>query len=159
MHRRPSVRLLSALIVPAFIAGAVFAADHDDAGKTDAQIKRHHHYEELGDAFKAVRDNSRGDSPDWAKIEKAAQTVADASVDQQKWFPKGSGPEAGKTRALPAVWSKPDDFTAAQKMFAERAPKLLAAAKSKDAAGLQAAFKEVGGSCKNCHDTFRAEEK
>jgi cytochrome c556 len=140
------------------MAGAVSAADHDDAGRTEAQKARHHHYEALGDAFKAVRDNSKGASPDWAALEKAANTVVDASVDQQQWFPKGSGPEAGKTRALPEVWSKPDDFTAAQKMLSDRAPKLLAAVKAKDTAGVQAAFKEVGGACKNCHDTFRAPE-
>jgi|KBSMisStandDraft_5_1062788.scaffolds.fasta_scaffold30609_2 cytochrome c556 len=157
MHRRPSFRFLLTIFVPA-VFGVALAADHDDAGKTEAQKARHHHYEELGDAFKAVRDNTRGDTPDWAKLEKAAQTVADASVDQQKWFAKGTGPESGKTRALPEVWSKPDDFTAAQKMFSERAPKLLAAVKAKDAAGVQAAFKEVGGACKNCHDTFRAPE-
>ena len=81
-----------------------------------------------------------------------------ASVDQQQWFPKGTGPEAGKTRALPEIWSKPDDFTAAQKMFSERAPKLLAAAKTKDVAAVTAAFKDVGGACKNCHDTFRKPE-
>ena len=79
-------------------------------------------------------------------------------MNQQQWFPAGTGPEAGKTRALPEVWTKPADFTAAQKMFEERAPKLLAAVKSKDAAAVQAAFKEVGGACKNCHDTFRAPE-
>ena len=55
-----------------------------------------------------------------------------ASIDQRQWFPKGTGPEAGKTRALPEIWSKPEDFVAAQKMFSERAPKLLAAAKAKD---------------------------
>ena len=55
--------------------------------------------------------------------------MVEASVDQQQWFPKGTGPEAGKTRALPEIWSKPDDFTAAQKMFSDRAPKLLAAAR------------------------------
>ena len=44
-------------------------------------------------------------------------------------------------------------------MFSDRAPKLLAAAKSKDAAAVGAAFKEVGGACKNCHDTFRGPEE
>ena len=70
-----------------------------------------------------------------------------------------TGPEAGKTRALPEIWSKPDDFTAAQKMLSDRAPKLLAAVKAKDAPGVLAAFKEVGGACKNCHDTFRSPEE
>ncbi len=158
MPRKPSLRVLLAIFVPALITGGVALAAHSNEGKTEAQIARHEHYEELGDAFKAVRDNSRGDNPDWAALEKAAQTVVAASIDQQQWFAKGTGPESGKTRALPEIWSKPDDFTAAQKMLTERAPKLLAAVKAKDAAGVQAAFKEVGGACKNCHDNFRAPE-
>jgi cytochrome c556 len=156
MARTPLIRFCLAVFVPAFIAGAVAA--HSTEGMNDAQKARHEHYEHLGDAFKAVRDNLKGESPDWAKLEKAAQTVVDASVDQQKWFAKGTGPEAGKTRALPVIWEKTDDFTAAQKMFSDRAPKLLAAVKTKDAAAVQAAFKEVGGACKNCHDTFRKPE-
>lgn len=153
MSRRALVRFCSAVFVPAVMVVSVYAATPQEAQKA-----RHEHYEHLGDAFKAVRDNSRGDNPDWAALETAAKTVADASVDQQQWFAKGTGTEAGKTRALPEIWSKPEDFTAAQKMFSERAPKLLAAVKAKDLAGVQAAFKEVGGSCKNCHDTFRAPE-
>ena len=153
MSRRPLMRFCSAVFVPAVMAVAVYAATPQDAQKA-----RHEHYEELGDAFKAVRDNSKGDSPDWTALDKAAQTVVAASVDQQQWFAKGTGPEAGKTRALPEIWTKADDFTAAQKMFSDRAPKLLAAVKARDAAGVQAAFKEVGGSCKNCHDNFRAPE-
>ncbi len=154
MTRRPWLRVASALIVPAVIAVAAYAATPQEAQKA-----RHEHYEELGDAFKAVRDNSRGETPDWAALEKAAQTVVDGSVNQQQWFAKGTGPEAGKTRALPEIWTKADDFSAAQKMFAERAPKLLLAVKAKDVPGVQAAFKEVGGSCKNCHDNFRAPEE
>jgi len=153
MPRRPSMRFCSAVFVPALLAVAVHAATPQEAQKV-----RHDHYEELGDAFKAVRDNSKGDSPDWAALGKATQTVVDASIDQQKWFAKGTGPEAGKTRALPEIWAKPADFTAAQKMFSDRAPKLLAAVQAKDAAGVRAAFKEVGGACKNCHDNFRAPE-
>jgi len=129
------------------------------ATPVELQKVRHDHYHELGDAFKEVRDQSKAASPDFAALEKAAETVNKASIDQQQWFPKGTGPEAGKTRALPEVWSKPEDFTAAQKMFSDRAPKLLAAAKAKDIAGVQAAFKELGGACKNCHDTFRSPEE
>ena len=156
MSRRPLVRFCKAAFVPALLATAAVVVHA--ATPAEAQKARHEHYEQLGDAFKAVRDNSRGDSPNWAALEKAAQIVVEASVDQQRWFPHGTGPEAGKTRALPEVWTKAEDFTAAQQVFTERAPKLLAAVKSKDAASVQAAFKEVGGACKNCHDTFRAPE-
>jgi len=149
-------RSATALVFTASLIAAAQAASA--ATPVELQKARHEHYEELGKAFKAVRDASKEASPDFAVIEKAAETVNKATVDQQQWFPKGTGPEAGKTRALPEIWSKPDDFTAAQKMFADRAPKLLAAAKTKDVAAITAAFKDVGGACKNCHDTFRKPE-
>ncbi|HET9474267.1 MAG TPA: cytochrome c, partial [Steroidobacteraceae bacterium] len=106
MPRRHWVRFGCALIVPAMAGVALHAATPQEAQKA-----RHEHYEELGDAFKAVRDNSRGGSPDWSALEKAANVVVEASIDQQRWFPHGTGPEAGKTRALPDIWKKPDDFT------------------------------------------------
>ena len=149
-------RRATALVFTASLIAAAQAASA--ATPVELQKARHEHYEELGKAFKAVRDASKEASPDFAAIEKAAEVVNKATVDQQQWFPKGTGPEAGKTRALPEIWSKPDDFTAAQKMFSDRAPKLLAAAKTKDVAAITAAFKDAGGACKNCHDTFRKPE-
>jgi cytochrome c556 len=141
-------------VVIALIVPAVYAAT-----PVETQKARHEHYEELGKAFKAVRDQTIASTPDFAALEKNADIVNKASVDQQQWFPKGTGPEAGKTRALPEIWSKPADFTGAQKMFSDRAPKLLAAVKSRDIDAVKGAFKEVGGSCKNCHDTFRSPEE
>jgi cytochrome c556 len=141
------------------VMAAALIAVANAATPAETQKARHEHYEELGEAFKSVRDLSKASTPDFAALEKAAAAVNEASVDQGRWFPKGSGPEAGKTRALPEVWSKPEDFLAAQKMFSDRAPKLLAAAKSKDVAAVTAAFREVGGACKNCHDNFRSPEE
>ena len=109
------------------------------------------------DAFKAVRDNSKG-SPDFAALDKAIVVIEKAAKDMGTWFPKGTGTEAGKTRALPEVWTKTADFTAAQKLFAEKVAPLSAAVKAKDGDAVGKAFKEVGGACKNCHDTFRAPE-
>lgn len=127
------------------------------ATPAEVQKARHEHYEKLGEDFKAVRDNSRG-SPDWAALDKAAASIEKASVDQMQWFPKGSGPEAGKTRAMADIWSKPAEFAAAQKMFSDRAPALTAAVKARDADAMGKAFRELGGACKNCHDNFRAPE-
>ena len=127
------------------------------ATPVEIQQQRHEHYEKLGEAFKTVRDNSRG-NPDFAALEKAVAVIDKATVDQMQWFPKGTGPEAGKTRALPDVWSKPQEFAAAQKMFADKAAPLSAAVKAKDADAVGKAFRELGGACKNCHDNFRAPE-
>ena len=126
---------------------------------TPAEVlkQRHEHYEALGDAFKTVRDNSRG-NPDFAALDKAIAVIQKSTVDQAQWFPKGTGPEAGKTRALPDIWSKPEEFAAAQKMFADRAGPLAAAVKARDGEAVGKAFRELGGACKNCHDSFRAPE-
>jgi cytochrome c556 len=141
------------------VTAAIIATSVAAYAATPAEMlkQRHEHYEQLGDAFKTVRDNSRG-SPDFAALEKAAAVIQKATVDQQQWFPKGTGPEAGKTRALPEIWSKPDEFTAAQKMFADKAAPLAAAVKAKDADAVGKAIRELGGASKNCPDSFRAPE-
>lgn len=148
-----SLLTLLAVAVP---VGALLAAD---TAPKALMHERHEHYEQLGEAFKKIRDESRAGSPDMAGIKQAAKIVNDASVDQARWFPKGTGPEAGKTRAKAEIWAKPQEFTAAQKVFSDAAPKLLAAANGGDIGAVRDEFGAVGKSCKNCHDTFRTPDK
>ena len=151
----PSPRFSARSFGASLVCASVYAAT-----PAEMQKARHEHYEELGDAFKAVRDQTQGlDALISPRCRKGRRDRQKASVNQQQWFPKGTGPEAGKTRALPEIWSKPADFTAAQKMFAERAPKLSPRRKRRTSTPCTAAFKEVGGACKNCHDTFRSPEE
>jgi cytochrome c556 len=153
--RRKLTVVLSLALGVAAPVGALIAA----ASARDQQKARHDHYHELGDAFKTVRDQVQAGKPDLAKIRTAAQVVNEASIDQGRWFPAGTGPEAGKTRALPEIWARPQDFVAAQKVFSDAAPKLLAAANAGDVKAVKASFGEVGKACKNCHDTFRSPEE
>jgi cytochrome c556 len=143
-------RLLCSAVVAALMTPAVVALA--DSSAKELQHARHEHYEELGDAFKVVRDQTRSGSPDLTAIKTAAKTVNDAAANQEKWFPAGTGPEAGKTQALADIWAKPAEFKAAMKMFSVAAPKLNVAA-------IKTAFGDVGKSCKNCHDQFRAKDK
>lgn len=152
--RRKLTVALSIVLGVAAPVGVLIAA----ASARDQQKARHDHYHDLGDAFKTVRDQSKAGTPNMAKIKAAAQIVSEASIDQGRWFPHGTGPEAGKTRALPIIWEKPQDFQAAQKVFTDAAPKLLAAANAGDIGAVKTSFGEVGKACKNCHDTFRAPE-
>jgi cytochrome c556 len=147
-------KLAGGVLFAALASALVLAATPQELQK-----QRHDHYHELGDAVKAVRDGIKADAPDWAAVEKAADVISKASVNQIQWFPKGTGPEAGKTRALPEIWSKPDDFAAAMKMFEERAPNVLVAAKTKNADAVNKSVRELGGACKNCHDNFRSPEE
>ncbi len=154
LSRKLSFALSIALGIAAPV-GVLIAA----ASAVDQQKARHDHYHELGEAFKTVRDQTRASTPNMAKLQAAARVVHEASIDQGRWFPAGTGPEAGKTRALPVIWERPKDFSAAQKVFSDAAPKLLAAANAGDLNGVKANFGEVGKACKNCHDTFRSPEE
>jgi cytochrome c556 len=71
----------------------------------------------------------------------------------------GAGTDKGMpNRAKPEIWSDAAKFKAAgDKMVAEVA-KLDAAAKSGSLDAIKAAMGAVGGSCKACHDDFRAEK-
>jgi cytochrome c556 len=155
-----SRRFLPAALALA-LGATLFAPAVLPAEQSAAQIMkaRHDHYHELGDAFKTIKDQSRAGTPDLNAIQSAAKVVNNASVDQGRWFPAGTGPEAGKTRALAEIWSRPQDFIAAQKMFSDAAPKLLAAANAQDVAEVRTQFGAVGKTCKNCHDTFRSREE
>ncbi len=71
----------------------------------------------------------------------------------------GPGTDKGlPNRAKPEIWSDAAKFKAANdKMIAEVA-KPDAAAKSGSLDAIKAAMGAVGGSCKACHDDFRAEK-
>ena len=155
MNRVLRSAVVATLLVPAV---ALLAQASEPANVKGLQKARHDHYHELGDAFKVVRDQTRTDKPDLAKVKTAAKFVNDAAAEQEKWFPAGSGPEAGKTQALAEIWSKPAEFKAAMKLFSDAAPKLHAAANAGDVPAIKTAFADVGKTCKNCHEKFRAEE-
>ncbi|MFL6547184.1 MAG: c-type cytochrome [Povalibacter sp.] len=158
MPMRSSLKmtLLAATFITAAPLSGLLAHDENATGiyKT-----RHDGYHKMGDAFKTIRDQVKSGSPDAAAIKSAAQIVNDTSVSQFKWFPAGSGPKPGvKTRAKEEIWSKPQDFEAAQKRFADAASKFNKAAASGDLTAVRAQFGDVGKACKNCHDTFRTPE-
>jgi cytochrome c556 len=152
--RRKLTVVVSIALGIAVPVGVLLAA----ASARNQQKARHDHYHELGDAFKTVRDQTRAGAPDMAKIKAAAQVISEASIDQGRWFPAGTGPEAGKTRARAEIWTRPEDFKAAQKVFSDAAPKLLAAANAGDLNTVKSTYGDLGKACKNCHDTFRSPE-
>jgi cytochrome c556 len=70
-------------------------------------------------------------------------------------FPKGSGPEAGETEALPNIWT---DMAGVEKLVADLVTAtdgLAAAAATGDMKATGAAMGMVGKSCGACHKTYR----
>lgn len=82
-----------------------------------------------------------------------AEGLASAASELVHIFPEGSAVDGSE--ALPAIWDNPDDFQAAiDKMNAATAAFEEAAAGG-DMAAIGGAFREVGMSCRGCHDNFR----
>ncbi len=152
--RRKLTAVLSIALGIAAPVGVLIAT----ASARDLQKVRHDHYHELGDAFKTVRE------PDARRHARPGEDQGGRTGDQRSvdrpgpLVPRRHRAEAGKTRALPEIWTRPDDFKAAQKVFSDAAPKLLAAANGGDLNAVKSTYGDLGKACKNCHDTFRAPE-
>lgn len=155
MNRVLRTAVFATLLAPAL---ALVAQASEPANVKEFQKARHDHYHKLGDSFKVIRDQIKNDKPDLAAIKTAANVVSEAAATQEKWFPAGSGPEAGKTQAKAEIWSKPAEFKTAMKNFSDAAPKLQAAANSGDVGAIKTAFGDTGKACKGCHETFRSDE-
>ena len=69
---------------------------------------------------------------------------------------KAFEPNVPGGRAKPDVWSNWPDFSKRMTQFAQ---KTLAGAKVTDSDAALTAMADVSDDCKNCHDTYRGEEK
>ena len=115
--------------------------------------------EKIGKATKTTKQALVSSSPDLAAIKTSTATIAELSAKSSGWFPPGTGQDVlHKTRALPAIWAKPDDFAAKDRDFQQAAQALKSATESGDLNAVKGKFADLGKTCKACHDTYRAEE-
>ncbi len=141
--------ILAALLVP--VTSVALAASPAGIIKV-----RHQNFEGMGRAMKGLFDELRKPAPNFAVFKASATVLANSAPRIANHFPKGSGPESGlKTDALPAIWQKPGEFTAATNRLVGTTQALQAAVASGNVMQVSKAAGDVGGSCKNCHDTFR----
>ena len=136
-----------AVLVAVTVAlGVTSAIAQDVIAERKALMKR------SGDQNRAGVQMVRGEQPfDLAKAQGIFDTYIDKSEKLEKLFPANS--KTGDTRALPAIWDKPDDWKAAIKKFGDDAKK--AKAETKDLDSFKVQFAAVGKDCGSCHETFR----
>lgn len=117
---------------------------------------RQANFEAMGDAFKAIRGQLETDTPDFAVIEESAQSIGARLTANKDQFPEGTGIDSGAdTEALEVIWEKPEEFAESADKLISASEALAAAAASQDLGAVQEAVKNLGGSCKACHDVFR----
>src|SRR6476469_3850559 len=90
------------------------------------QKQRHEGYEKLGKAMRAAKQAI--DQGNGGGVKDAANQIATLSTQAPRWFPAGSGPEAGKTHAKPEIWQNRADFDAKMRNFGLAAQAFQAAA-------------------------------
>ncbi|MGZ8407141.1 MAG: c-type cytochrome [Caulobacteraceae bacterium] len=128
-------------------------------GMTGAAAARGAGMKAIGAANKGIFDSLNKGDDGKADVQANAATLAALAPQTAKWFPKGSGPEGGgKTHAKPDIWLKPAEFEAKRKAFVAQAVKLNAVAKGGDMAATRAEFMALRGTCKSCHDQFKADD-
>lgn len=114
---------------------------------------------DIGAAFKGIGDELKASSPSLASIRYNARQIEELAKQQPFWFPAGSGPESEiDTQAKPEIWRSGGEFKAAQDAMNEHARKLVQVAAGGDVGAIRAQWRELGGTCKSCHDRFREKE-
>lgn len=138
-------------------ASAVAAAAVSGAKAKAVMHERHEGMEKVGKAMKLLARQIKSGAPDMAVVKTNAAAMNGLAQKSSTWFPAGTGPNAGKTRAKADIWQKPDDFTAKMKAFQSASAGLNTAAQGGNPELLTAAFGNLGKSCKSCHDSYRTE--
>lgn len=141
--------LASAALGFAGAASAQFAKP-DDAIKyrKNALFVMQQHYARIGAMVS-------GKVPFDAKAAADNAAIAE-SMSKLPWSAFGEGTDLGDTKAKPEIWKEQAKFKqAADKMQSEMS-KLAAAAKTGNLDSIKTAFNATSGTCKACHDDFRA---
>ncbi len=110
----------------------------------------------VGGAAGAAVAMIRGDVPFNPAIANAVfSTLNAAAHNYGDYFPEGS--EDDDSKASPKIWEDMAGFQSELAKFQESAGAAVAA-KPQDLEAFKAAFGQIGGSCKSCHEGYRIEK-
>lgn len=158
MHLKFAFAAAGAMVLGATAVGATV----DMSRAKPAQVKavmneRHEGMEAIGKANKILHREADAASPDMAAVKAAAAQMNTLAQRAARWFRAGTGPEAGKTGAKAEIWKNPKDFAAKVQAFQNAARNYNAIAARGDVAGVKVNWRQLGDTCKACHDLYRAD--
>ncbi len=144
---------LKSITISAFIglsiAASAFGAAHSPIAQRQAAMKA------IGGEMRTLGGMAQGKTAydDFAVIS-ALEIMRDAAATARTLFPAGT--ESGEdTRAKPAIWAANSDFDARFGQLLANLDTALAAEPA-DMASFGPLFGAIAGSCKGCHETYRA---
>jgi cytochrome c556 len=150
--RRKLVLAIAATISTLGLSFAVFA----DTTPQDAFEYRSAVMTSLRGHIVAVSKTVRGQVEDNGFLVKHAEGLANGVAEMEYIFQKGS--DVTDSDALPVIWEDTEKFAAAIEQAKTATQAFVEVAASGDRAAIGAAFRDVGGSCRGCHDNFRVSD-
>ncbi len=139
----------------AMVAAASSAPIAADMTVKQLMHQRHENFHALEDHYEGVLKEVGKSGVDWQRVKADSEKLLTLSSEILQWFPPGTGPEVGKTKAKAEVWSRPDEFKSQLDRYAQEVRKLSEAVDGRDQAAAATRIDAVGKACGACHDTFR----
>jgi cytochrome c556 len=143
--------VLAALTVTTVVSYQAFA----DTSPEDAADYRKAVMTSMGGHVGAASMIVRGLVEDDGHLAKHAEGLANGAQELDRIFQEGSNVE--DSEALPVIWEEPEAFAEAISKAQEATAAFVAAAETGDREAIGAAFRNVGMSCRGCHDNYRVE--
>ena len=150
------MKTTSTLLVAAVALGFSSLASAQFAKPEDAVKYRKNALFVMQQHFARVAAMASGRVPFDAKVAADNAAIAE-SMSRLPWAAFGEGTDKGDTKAKAEIWQEQAKFKAAAEKMQGEMSKLAAAAKTGNLDSVKAAVQATGGSCKACHDDFRAQ--
>lgn len=152
------MRLSNVASLTLLAAAGAIAAPMSQKAALKAMHERHEGMEAIGTTNKILRRELAADPTNLKAVRSAATSMSGLAAKSSSWFPKGTGPDVGKTGAKAEIWQNSADFAAKQRDFQAAARALDRAAGSGNVAAIRDSYAALGKTCKACHDTYREEQ-
>lgn len=149
------MKQISALLLAGVAASFALPAAAQFAKPEDAIKYRKNALFVMQQNFGRVAGMAAGKIPFDAKVAADSAAVAEF-VGKLPWAGFGPGTDMGDTKAKPEIWANKAKFDDIAKKLDTELVKLSAAAKTGNLDNIKVAVNAVGGTCKSCHDDFRA---
>ena len=144
------------------LLGFSFASVADDPLTPEQVIgMRQQGFKDMGAAFKGVRDQFRRPKPVLVMLREYTRPLIRYSREPvvENWFPAGTGPETGlETEALPVIWERFNEFSSLWQDYVQATEQLQVSINAGDLDDARDRTRELGETCKGCHDIFRKPE-
>ena len=151
-------KVIGAAALCGIVATAAWSDGHGKSPEAKAVDARHAQMQVLGYSIGILGATAKGEMEfDSAMVDSAAENIATmATLNPASLWIEGTEQGAIEdSRAKAEIWSDREGFEAAFEKLETAASALVGAA---DAAAVGAGMGDLGGACKNCHETYRGPE-